>query len=193
MGKISVFNFVSVDGFFAGPDGEIDWFKTAAIDEEWNNYSHKQATADNSTLIFGRTTYEMMKNYWPTAEAIKNDPSMANVLNNSRKIVFSTTLKSTGEGLNWKNITLLQRIDPEEISKLKKNEDMTILGSGSIVQQFLNLDLIDEYSLVIAPIILGAGKLFFKNVKRKDLKLVETKAFRNGIVFIKYQPNRKRA
>ena len=189
--KINLFNFVSVDGFFAGLNGEIDWFKVAQNDEEWNNYSHKQATAGNSTLIFGRTTYEMMKSYWPTSDAIKDNPRMANKVNNSRKIVFSKTLKSVEDGPNWKNTTVYHEINPDEIHKLKEKDDntvgMTILGSGSIVQQFSNLDLIDEYSLVIIPIILGAGKSFYENVKRMNLKLIEAKTFKSGIVLLKYQ------
>jgi len=189
--KINVFNFVSVDGFFAGPNGEIDWFKAAAVDEEWNNYSHKLASPGNSTLIFGHNTYDMMKSYWPTQDAIKNDPGMANVLNNSRKIVFSKRLKKVEENQNWKNITLLHEIKSGEINKLKKDSEITILGSGSIVQQFTNLGLIDRYSLVVVPIILGEGKSFFKDVKSMNLKLLEAKTFKSGIVFLHYAANIK--
>ena len=198
MGKIRVFNFMSIDGFFAGPNGEIDWFKTAAIDEEWNRYSHEQEALGKSTLIFGRTTYEMMKSYWPTEDAIKNDPQMAGVLNNSRKIVFSKTLKEVEENQNlpagqagWKNVKVLHKIKPEQINELKKDSDITILGSGSIIQQFTNLDLIDKYSLVVVPIILGVGKSLFKDVKRMNLNLQETKAFKSGIVLLKYIHNGK--
>jgi dihydrofolate reductase len=189
MRKISVFNHVTVDGFFAGPHGEIDWFKLIKKDDEWEKYTHWQSKSGN-TLMFGYTTYEMMKSYWPTPDAIKNDPEMAKVINNSPKIVFSKTLQSVEEGPNWKNITLLHEIKPEEILKLKEEEDMTILGSGTIVQQFANLNLIDEYALVVVPIILGAGKPLFKDVKNMNLKLLEARAFKNGIVLLRYQPMR---
>jgi len=187
MKKIAVFNHITVDGFFAGLNDEIDWSKEVKKDDEWERYIHEQASSGNSTLVFGRTTYEMLKNYWTTASAIKNDPGMAHIVNNSRKIVFSKTLKKVEESLNWKNVALMNEIKPEKINKLKKEEDMMILGSGSIVQQFSNLGLIDEYSFVVVPFVLGAGKSFFQNVNRMNLKLLEAKAFKNGITFLKYQ------
>jgi len=190
MRKTSVFIHVTVDGFFAGPNGEIDWFKVIKKDDEWDKYTHDQSSRSGNTLIFGHTTYEMMKTYWPTADAIKNDPIMARVVNNSPKIVFSKTLQSVEEGKNWKNIRLFNEIRREEIVNLKEQEgkDFTILGSGTIVQQFANLGLIDEYQLVIVPIVLGAGKPLFKDVKKTNLKLLEARAFKNGIVLLKYRP-----
>jgi dihydrofolate reductase len=192
MRKISVFNHVTVDGFFAGPHGEIDWFKVIKKDDEWDKYTHEQSSRSGNTLIFGHTTYEMMKSYWPTPDAIKNDPDMAKVVNHSQKIVFSKTLQNVEEGANWKKIKLFHEINPEEIIRLKKQEgeDFTILGSGSIVQQFANLGLIDEYHLVIVPVILGAGKSLFKDVKKMNMKLLEAKEFKNGIVLLRYQPIR---
>ena len=188
MSKISVFNHISIDGFFAGPNGELDWFYSLPHDDEWYKYTHSQAGTSN-TLIFGRTTYEMMKSFWPTPDAIKNDPKMAKAVNESPKIVISKKLKKVAEEPNWKNITLYHEIIPGEIIKLKKKNDITILGSGSIIQQFANLDLIDEYFLVVVPVILGAGKSFFNNVKKKDLKLIEARSFNNGIVQLYYVPN----
>ncbi len=189
MRKITVFNHVTVDGFFAGPNGEIDWFKVIKKDDEWDKYTHEQSKS-GSTLMFGHTTYEMMKSYWPTPDAIRNDPDMAKVVNNSPKIVFSKSLQRVEEGPNWKNITLFHEIKQEEILKLKEEADMTILGSGAIVQQFANLNLIDEYALVVVPVILGAGKPLFKDVKNMNLKLLEARAFKNGIVLLRYQPMR---
>jgi dihydrofolate reductase len=185
MSRISVFNHVSIDGFFAGPNGELDWFYSLSCDADWYKYTHSQA-AGSSTLIFGHTTYEMMKSYWPTPNAIKNDPVMAKSVNESPKIVFSKKLKKVEEGPIWKNITLYHKINPDEIIKLKKKIDMMILGSGSIVQQFSNLNLIDDYFLVVVPVILGKGKSFFENVKKKDIKLVNAKPFKNCIVLLHY-------
>ena len=193
MRKISVFNHVTVDGFFSGPQGEIDWFKLIKKDDEYEAYTHEQSSKSGNTLIFGHTTYEMMKSYWPTPDAIKNDPGMAQVVNNSSKIVFSKTLQNVEESPNWKNIKLFHEIKPEEIIKLKEqeSEDFTILGSGTIVQQFANLGLIDEYQLVIVPVILGAGKYLFKDVKKMNLKLLGARAFKNGIVLLKYMAEKK--
>ncbi len=186
MSKISVFNFVSIDGFFAGPNGEIDWFYAVEKDDEWENYTHNQTTGGNA-LIFGHNTYRMMKSYWPTLDAIRNDPTMANVVNNSLKIVFSKTLKNVEEEPNWKNIKLLNEINRDQIRKLEEDRDFTILGSGSIIRQFSNLDLIDEYELAVVPVVLGSGKSFFSDVKKINLHLVQSKSFNNGIVLLNYQ------
>ena len=134
--------------------------------------------------MFGRTTYEMMKSYWPTPEAIKSDPQMADVMNNNPKIVFSRTLTR----LDWKNIKLLREIGRDAILDLKKKSDITVLGSGTIVQQLANLGLVDEYHLVVVPLVLGSGKRLFEGVKRANLELRDARPFANGVVVLKYGP-----
>jgi dihydrofolate reductase len=186
MKTINVFDHITLDGYYAGPKGEIDWFKSIKKDPALDKYMHGESK-DGSSLMMGRTTYEMMKSYWPTPEAIKSDPEMAKVMDHSPKIVFSKTLKKVEEGPNWKNIRLVHDIDRKQILKMKEKEAFTILGSGSIVQQLANLGLIDMYQLLIVPIVLGNGKSLFKDV-RTDLKLVEEKSFKNGIVAAKYTP-----
>ena len=189
MRKITVFNYVTLDGFFSGPLGEIDWFKSIKKDKEFDRETHDQAKS-GGTAIFGHTTYEMMKNYWPTPEAIKNDPEMAKVMNNGDKIVFSRKLESVEQGPHWKNVSLLKEITKENITKLKKQKgkDITIIGSGSIIRQLAELGLIDEYQLMVVPIVLGTGKSFFANVRQMDLDLIEEKVFKNGIVQLRYRP-----
>jgi dihydrofolate reductase len=187
---ISVFNHVSLDGFYAGPNGEIDWFKSIRKDPALGKYLHGQSQG-GSALMFGRTTYAMMLSYWPTPEAIKSDPEMARVMDHSPKVVFSKSLKKVEEGPNWKNIRLVDDIDRKQILKLKEKEDFTILGSGSIVQQLANLGLIDMYQLLVVPIVLGAGKPLFKDVRPTNLNLVEEKSFKNGLVVLKYKPEAK--
>jgi dihydrofolate reductase len=188
MRKIVVFNNVTVDGFFAGPHGEIGWFKVDK-DDEFDEFSREQPKSGD-TLIFGHTTYDLMRSYWPTPDAIKSNPDMAEVMNNIQKIVFSKTMKSVEEGPHWKNIKLLHEIKPQEIVVLKEQEGkgIAILGSGTIVQQFANLGLIDEYILQVNPVILGTGKNLFANVGKMTLKLLEAKTFKNGIVWLRYQP-----
>jgi dihydrofolate reductase len=187
MSKLNVFIHITVDGFFAGPSGEIDWFKSIEKDAEYDAFTHALSKSGGA-LLFGRTTYEMMKSYWPTPDASKSDPDMAEVMRNSRKIVISKTLDKVEEGPNWKNIILVRQITPKEIEELKKREreDITILGSGSIVQQLANLKLIDNYGLVVVPSILGAGKSLFKGVDKTALKLREARPFKNGITFLAY-------
>jgi dihydrofolate reductase len=187
MGKIIAFTIVSVDGYFAGPNGEIDWFK--GNDEEDRQFS-AEASRSGGTLIFGRTTYEMMAAYWPTPDAIKNDPVTAGVMNSSPKIVFSRSMKPVADGPIWRNTRIIHEIKAGEILKMKRqgDGDFVILGSGSIVQQFANLGLIDEYQLMVTPIILGAGKYLFKDVRRMNLSLLDSRTFSNGKIFLRYRP-----
>jgi len=190
MRRIGVFNNVTVDGFFAGPHGEIDWFKVNK-DDEFDEFSRQQSQSGDA-VIFGRKTYELMKSYWPMPEAIRDNPAMAGVMNNIQKIVFSRTLQSVEEGPHWKNIKLFHEIRPEEIIKLKEQggKGIAILGSGSIVQKLSNLGLIDEYILQVNPVILGAGKSLFADINRMTLKLLEARTFKNGIVWLRYQPEK---
>jgi dihydrofolate reductase len=186
MRKIVAFTIVSLDGYFAGPNGEIDWFKTN--DDEDNKFAAESADP-SATLMFGHTTYQMMAGYWPTPDAIISNPAVARTMNNAPKIVFSKTLKPE-EGPVWKNVMALQEIKREEILKLKEQSGtgIVILGSGSIVRQLANLSLIDEYQLLVNPVILGSGKYLFKDVKRMNLKLLETRSFGSGKVFLRYAP-----
>jgi dihydrofolate reductase len=111
-------------------------------------------------------------------------------MNSSPKIVFSKTLKPVKDGPVWRNIRVIREIKAEEIRRMKeKGEgDFVILGSGSIVQQLSNLGLIDEYQLMVSPVILGAGKYLFKDVRRMNLTLLDSRTFRNGKVFLRYRP-----
>jgi|ERR1051325_6815512 dihydrofolate reductase len=182
MKRISSFMYVSVDGYYAGPNGEIDWFHSVEKDPDFEAMTHQQARG-KSTLLMGRITYEMMKSFWPTPDAERSDPGMAEAMRNSPKIVISKSLRSLEEGPHWKNLTLLR-----DVSELQPDNDITILGSGSIVQQLTNLGRIDEYNLVIVPVVLGAGKALFKDVHRTKLQLREAKSFRNGLAFHTYSP-----
>ena len=181
MGKRGVFENVSVDGYFAGPNGEIDWF---IGDEETAQYAKDQSNSTN-TILFGRVTYELMASYWPTAEAMKNDPVVAEVMNSASKIVFSRTL----DKVEWHNARLVKDNIEDEIKKMKDGPgDMVILGSGSIVSAFAERGLIDEYSFMVNPIILGSGRSIFQGIKdRLNLKLLEARTFKLGNVLLHYQ------
>jgi dihydrofolate reductase len=189
MRKITVFNYVTLDGFFAGPLGEIDWFRSIKKDREFDEETHSQAKS-GGTMIFGRTTYDMMRSYWPTTEAINSDPEMAKVVNRGEKIVFSRKLEDVEEGPNWKNVSLMKELTKENITKLKrqKGKDITIIGSGSIVRQLTDLGLIDEYQLMVVPMVLGTGKSFFSNVRQMDLELIDARPYKNGVVQLRYRP-----
>ena len=188
MKEITAFIHVTLDGFFAGPNGEIDWFKEIKKDTEWEEHTRKQSQ-QGSTLLMGHTTYEIMKSFWPTPAAAASDPHMAKVMRESPKVVVSSTLPSAAEEPNWKNVKILRDLNRQEIGKLKEtSRSVTILGSGSIVKQLTNLKLIDEYEIVLVPIILAAGKYLLKDVKTMGMKLLEARAFRNGLVFLRYRP-----
>ena len=183
MRKIIVSNYVTLDGFFAGPDGEIDWF---VWDDQMAQYS-KDLLGSIDAILFGRVTYELMAGYWPAATAAAEDPIITDAMNNSPKIVFSRTLAKA----DWNNTRLVKEIDRDQILKMKQQpgRDMVIFGSGSIVSAFARLGLIDDYRLLVNPVILGRGKPLFKDIAdRINLKLLETRMFDSGAALLHYQP-----
>ncbi len=183
MRKIIVSNYVTLDGFFAGPSGEYDWFVWS---EEIAEYS-KLLLLSIDTILFGRVTYELMAGYWPTASPKTEDSVIIDAMNNLPKIVFSKSL----EKVAWKNSLLVKGDIGEEIAKLKQQpgKDMVIFGSGGIVSTLAQLGLIDEYRIFVNPIVLGSGKPLFKGIKNRiNLKHLETKTFHNGVVLLCYQP-----
>lgn len=186
MRKIIVSNYVSLDGFFAGPNGEIDWF---VWDEETAEYS-KELMGTIDTILFGRITYELMADYWPTPAAAAEEPVITNFMNNTSKVVFSRTL----EKVEWNNSRLVRENIAGEISKMKHQtgKDMVIYGSGSIVSLFAQSGLIDDYRIFVNPVVLGNGKPLFKGLKdRFKLKLLSTKVFKSGVVLLHYEPEKK--
>ncbi len=137
--------------------------------------------------MFGRKTYELMAGYWPTPMAARNDPVLAERMNAHSKIVFSRTLKQAA----WANTRLVKDGLAEEIRALKAGpgKDMAILGSGSIVAQLAREGLIDEYQIVVTPVVLGAGRTMFDGLpKAMPMKLVRSRVFANGNVWMCYVP-----
>jgi dihydrofolate reductase len=183
MSKLSVFNFVTLNGFYKGPDGDISWAKH---DDEGNQYS-ADAMKQENILLFGRATYEMMAGYWPTPMAMESAPEVAAGMNRSEKIVFSHKLKKA----NWNNTRIIKEDIVAEVKKLKQQgKNMTILGSGSIVTLMAEHDLVDEYQVMVYPIAIGDGTPMFKGMKKElDLKLTGTRTFKNGTQLLFYTPN----
>jgi dihydrofolate reductase len=186
MRKVIVAMQVTLDGYFEGPNREIDWHN---VDTEFNEYAIDMLNSVD-TLLFGRVTYELMASYWPTPDAIKNDPIVAEKMNTLPKIVFSKTLNK----VEWNNTRLVKDVISKEIEKMKQGpgKDMAILGSGSIMSEFAQRGLIDEYRIMVNPSVLGDGKPLFKGIKdRLNLKLTKTRTFGNGNVLLYYQPVKK--
>jgi dihydrofolate reductase len=183
MRRLSAFNFITLNGYYEGPQRDIGWHRHGA---EENEYA-AEGLGSGSTLLFGRVTYELMAGYWPTPMAATNDPTVAAGMNSAEKIVFSRTLQKA----EWNNTRIMKDNIVDEIRKLKQSsgKDMTILGSGSIVTQFAQTGLIDEYQIMLDPVVLGNGTTLFKDLKGKlDLKLTATRAFKSGTVLLSYQP-----
>ncbi len=189
MRKVFMFNLVTLDGFFEGPNRDISWHNVTSgsgMDEEFNGYAVDMLNSVD-TLLFGRVTYELMASYWPTPDAMKNDPIVAERMNSLPKIVFSRTL----DKVEWNHTRLVKDNIEEEIKNMKKQpgKDMALLGSGSIMSRFAQRGLIDEYRIMVNPVVLGAGTPLFKGIKdRLHLKLLKTRTFRSGNVLLYYQP-----
>ena len=185
MRKIIVFNLLSLDGYFAGEDGNIDWHR---VDDEFNKFAIDQ-TGQFGMFLFGRVTYELFEEFWPKVlkdpKASDDDRRIAKILEDSEKIVFSSTKTS----IQWNNSKIVDEINPEEILELKElpGKDIAIFGSGTIVRELSNLRLIDEYRLLINPVILGKGKLLFSEVKQLDLQLQNFRKFNNGNILLIYK------
>ena len=161
MRRIIVFNLTTLDGFFEGPNREIDWHH---VDDEFNDFAIEQLNTVEA-LLFGRVTYDLMANFWPTPAAIKNDPIVANKMNSLPKIVFSKTLSRA----EWQNTRLVKENYVEEVLRLKNQpgKDMFIFGSSDLAVSFIQHGLIDEYQFIITPLILGGGKPIFKGISKR--------------------------
>ena len=186
MRKLYAFNMVTLDGFFEGPNHDINWHY---VDGEFNDFAIDQLNSTD-TLIFGRVTYQMMASYWPTPDGIKDDPTVADFMNRTPKIVVSRTLHKA----DWNNTRLIKDHVVDEIAKLKQQpgKDIAVFGSANLLSTLMQANLVDEHRVIVNPVILGKGTPLFKNSQNKlDLKLVKTRIFGNGNVLLCYQLDKK--
>ena len=185
MRKLVVFNQLSLDGYFTDKYGDMTWAKENS-DAEFDEFTTENARG-GGTLLFGRVTYDLMASFWPTPQAAKMLPLVAERMNNLPKAVFSRTMKEA----SWKNTKVIKGDIAAQIRKMKKEsgEGMAIFGSGNIISQLAKTGLIDEYQIVLNPIALGAGRTMFEGIKeRLHLKLTKSRVFKNGKVFLCYEP-----
>ncbi|MFN0100811.1 MAG: dihydrofolate reductase family protein [Bryobacteraceae bacterium] len=183
MRKLVVFNNVSMDGYFVHGNGDMSWAHKR--DAEWNEFVAGNASGGGE-LVFGRVTYELMASFWPTPQAMQTMPAVAEGMNSIPKVVFSRTL----DNASWQNTKLVKGDIAAKMRQMKKEpgNDMVILGSGSIVSQFTREGLIDEYQIVVNPIVLGTGRTMFDGIEEKvTLKLTKTRTFGNGNVLLCYE------
>jgi dihydrofolate reductase len=186
MRKLSVFNHVTLDGYFVGVNGDFSWARHGNEDAEYSAFVAENASGGGQ-LLFGRVTYELMAGYWPTALADRHDPAVAAGMNRMPKVVFSRTLEQAA----WSNTKLVKGDLVGEIRKMKEEPgpDLCILGSGSIVSQLALEGVIDEYQMMVDPVALGKGRTMFEGIREMlTLKLARSRAFRNGKVFFCFEP-----
>lgn len=184
MRKVSVFNNVSLDGYYTSENNDYGWAREGASDPEVIEFTKGNAKGANA-LVFGRVTYDLMVAWWPTPEAAKAMPEITTGMNAAPKYVFSRTLRE----VTWSNTTLLKDDPAREIARIKATPgpDMTVLGSGTIVAQLAAAGLIDEVQLMVVPVVLGSGKSQFAGVGGKPWwTLSRSKTFTNGRVFLTY-------
>ncbi|GAA2151603.1 dihydrofolate reductase family protein [Nocardioides koreensis] len=183
MGKVVLFMSVSVDGFFEGPDRELDWHR---VDDELHGHFN-ETLADMGAFLDGRRTYELMADFWPSADADPSAPApvaeFARIWREMPKVVFSRTLSSAG----W-NTTIARSVSVDEIRAMcaEPGGDLA-LGGADLAASFLALDLVDELRLYVHPVLIGRGRRLFPGADlRRDLELVETRTFGNGVVLLHY-------
>jgi dihydrofolate reductase len=186
MRQVIVFNSVSLDGYFVDMQGDMSWAHNRIDDDEWNAFVAGNADGGGE-LLFGRITYDLMASYWPTPLAAKNDPVVAERMNNLPKVVFSRTMDKAA----WNNTKLVKGDLAAEVRRMKQEPgpDMVILGSGTIISQLAQAGLIDAYQIVVVPVVIGKGRTLFEGIQaRLPMKLTDTRSFRNGNVLLCYQP-----
>lgn len=180
---------ISLDGFVAGPNGEMDWIK---VDQEIFDHVGKRIS-QGDTALYGRTTYQMMESYWPTAAdkpgATKHDIEHSKWYKNVHKIVLSKTLNN--EGLT--NTTIISDL-PARINEIKQQPggDILVFGSPTATHALMQHNLVDGYWLFVNPVILGQGIPLFAGIKEKiKLQLLDTQQFSAGVVELSYTVDTK--
>ncbi|MDD4971248.1 MAG: dihydrofolate reductase family protein [Paludibacter sp.] len=185
MKKLIVFNLITLEGFFEGANHSIDWHQ---VDEEFNKFAIEQLN-NADMLFFGRLTYELMAGYWSTPDGTNDDPVIANKMNTLPKIVFSKTMEKP----EWENTKLIKENIIQEITTLKNQtgKDIYILGSAGLISSLIETNLIDEYRIMINPVVIGQGTPLFQNVKHQlRFSLREIKEFKSGNVLLFYETKR---
>lgn len=185
MRKIIVSMNVTLDGFMAGANGELDWH-FPMWSEEMSVYICDQL-GKTDTILLGRVSYERMAGYWPKKTFEGVELEYADMMNNHTKIVFSQTLDS----VNWQNTILVRGDISTQVQKMKQSpgKDMIIYGSSSIVQSFIQEGLIDEFQIWVHPVFIQNGVPMFRDMEENIyLQFIRTRSFRSGVVILYYKP-----
>lgn len=186
MRRLIASTFLSLDGFTVGQNEDMGWVMNN-FNEEMGKYAGDLMSSMDAILL-GRVTYQIMINFWP-ANTEATAPG-ADKMNNTPKVVFSRTLDKADWG-KYKNVRVVKDNVAQETAKLKQQpgKNMVIYGSANLVQGLTRLGLIDEYQILVHPILLGAGKPLFAGLSQPvNLKLTKSETYRNGVVVLYYQP-----
>ncbi len=182
MRKLTSFTFITLNGFYKGLNEDTSWHIHGGEAAEFS----RKSSGSGNVLLFGRKTYEMMYSFWPSPMAAQHFPEVAVNMNKAEKIVVSQTLTSA----SWNNSSVLKGDLVTEITKLKSTpgNDITILGSGSIITQLSDAGLIDTYQLMIDPIILKEGVNIFNGIKNNvSIQLKDVTVLKNdGVMLATY-------
>jgi dihydrofolate reductase len=185
MRNLIVCNSMSIDGFISDPNGDMRWAHEGSDDAEFRAFTAGNAKGGGE-LVLGRVTYDMMVGFWPTPEAHTAMPDVAKGMNDSPKVVFSRSM----DRATWNNTRLFKSDVEGTIRGLKREEGpgLVVLGSASIVRELAQADLVDEYHLVVCPVILGDGKSMFAGVNPlRSLRLARSRTFPNGKTLLVYE------
>jgi dihydrofolate reductase len=172
----------SLDGFYEGPNGELDW---PVVDEEFNDFAIRQLD-EAGTLGFGRATYQHMAAHWPTEQAQANDPAITSRMNTKPKLVFSTTLQHAG----WSNTTVIagEAVEQMETIKTSVGGELLVLGSAHLTGSFAAAGVLNEVRIMVCPVALGQGHSLFEDLKgRLALRLAHVRQFGSGNVLLTYR------
>lgn len=187
MRKLIAFEMLTLDGCYASSDGDFGWAHRRERDAEWDAFVQGNADS-NGELVFGRLTYEMMASWWPTPAAAQHEPLVAERMNGRPKFVCSHTLHEAA----WNNTSLLRGDAVPRLRALKREPgtNLVILGSGALVAALAQAGLIDEYQLVVIPVVLGRrGRPLFGGFESgMDFRLTQSRRFGNGNMLLCYEP-----
>jgi dihydrofolate reductase len=186
MRKVILQEFVSLDGLAAGPNDSVDFIPASTAGDQSFARSQMAFIDSIDAMLLGRVTYEMFAGYWPNVTS-GDDKPFADKLNAMPKIVFSRTLKKAPWG-TWNNVRIVKNNPAKEVATLKQGsgKDMVVWGSISVAQSLMSERLVDEYQLVLCPLVLGSGKPLFRDKDSFDMKLLKTKSFDRGAVLLAY-------
>jgi dihydrofolate reductase len=186
--------FVTLDGLAAGPNGSVDFVPASTRGDKSFGQEQLALLDTIDTILLGRVTYEMFADYWPKVTE-GDDKFFAHKLNAMPKVVFSKTLERAPWG-TWDEARIVRNGAAQEIAKLKQQagRNMILWGSISLAQSLIKDRLIDEYRLVVCPVVLGRGRpLFRDNVEPLDMKLLKVKPYERGAVQLKYVQDKTRS